>query len=157
MLDCVDRFVKYINRNAYIQIALASENFCVSAMNAFILILKHAAKFTMVQGIGNVFMFLGKMTIASITTFIGFIIMENWASIEESLDSPAVPLLIIFMVSYTVGAVFVSVFSVSSNTILQCFLVDTDISEQEGREGGAKHRPESLEAFVYVSKKDGKD
>jgi len=155
MLDCVDRFIKYINRNAYIQIALASENFCTSAFNAFVLILKHSAKFTMVQGIGNIFMFLGKMTIASLTTLIGFLIIENWVQIEESLNSPVLPLLVIFFISYTVGAVFISVFSVSSNAILQCFLIDTDISEQEGREG-AKHRPESLYNFIRLSKKGDK-
>eukprot|EP00347_Sterkiella_histriomuscorum_P005869 403354968 len=152
-ISCVDRFVKFINRNAYIQIALTSENFCTSAMNGFILILKHAGKFTLVSGIGNIFMVLGKMTIASLTTLIGFIIMENWVEIKEALDSPMLPLIVIFMISYVVGAVFISVFSTTSNTILQCFLVDLDISQQQGREGG-RHRPPALESFVYIAKKD---
>lgn len=120
--------MKFINKNAYIQIALTSENFCYSAMTAFILILKHAGKFTLVSNIGNVFIILGKMTIASLTTLIGFLIMENWVEIKEALDSPGLPLAIIFMMSYFVGSVFVSVFSTASNTILQCFLVDQDIS-----------------------------
>lgn len=98
-------------------------------MNAFILILKHSDKFTILSGLGNIFIMLGKMTIASITTLVGFLIMQNWDEIEEALDSPVLPLAIIFMISYVVGAVFVSVFSTSANTILQCFLVDTDISE----------------------------
>lgn len=87
-LDCVDRFVKYLNRNAYIQIALTSENFCTSAMNGFILILKHSAKFVILSGIGNVFIVLGKMTIASITTLIAFIMIQNWESIADEIDSP---------------------------------------------------------------------
>lgn len=127
-LDCIDRFVKYLNKNAYIQIALTSENFCTSAMNGFLLILKHAGKFTLVAGIGNIFMILGKMCIASLTTFLGFIIMMNWNEISDSLDSPTLPLIIIFMIAYVVSAVFISVFSTSSNTILQCFLADLDIS-----------------------------
>lgn len=44
-------------------------------MNAFVLILKHADKFMVVSGIGNVFMFLGKMSIASLTAFSGFVII----------------------------------------------------------------------------------
>lgn len=82
MLDCVDRFVKFINKNAYIQVALNSQNFCTSAMNAFILILKHADKFMLVSGLGNIFMFLGKMSIASLTAFVGFIILENWTEVK---------------------------------------------------------------------------
>ena len=87
-------------------------------MNGFLLILKHAGKFSLVAGIGNVFMVLGKMTIASVTCFAGFIIIENWGEIEEALDSPAMPLAVIFLIAYFVGAVFISVFSTSSNTIL---------------------------------------
>ena len=87
-------------------------------MNAFILMLKHSSKFVLLSGIGNVFIILGKMTIASITTLFGFILLENIKDIEEALDSPIVPLAIIFMISYVVGAVFVSVFSTSANTIL---------------------------------------
>ena len=93
------------------------------------------------------------MTIASVTTLIGFIIMQNWKSVRDGMDSPALPLGIIFMLSYVVGAVFVSVFSTSSNTILQCFLVDEDISNQQGRQG-AHHRPPALEGFIYLAQKD---
>lgn len=122
-------------------------------MNGFLLLIKHAGKFTLVAGIGNIFMVLGKMSIAALTTLMGFLIMENWDEIEETLDSPALPLAIIFMIAYFVGAVFISVFSTSANTILQCFLVDLDLSEQEGR-SGAKHRPPALESFVYIAKRD---
>lgn len=87
-------------------------------MNAFILILKHADKFLLVGGIGNIFMFLGKMSIASITAFVGFIIMEKWAVIKEQLDSPMAPTLVIFAIAYVVGAVFISVYSISADSIL---------------------------------------
>jgi len=50
-------------------------------MNGFLLILKHAGKFSLVAGIGNIFMVLGKMTIASVTCLVGFIIIENWEEI----------------------------------------------------------------------------
>ena len=75
VLDCIDRFIKFITKNAYIQIALNSKNFCQSAMEAFILVLKHADKFMAVSGLGGVFMLLGKMTIASLSTFLGYIII----------------------------------------------------------------------------------
>ena len=38
-IDCLNRCIKFINRNAYIQIALTGDNFCVAAYNAFMLIL----------------------------------------------------------------------------------------------------------------------
>ena len=109
--------------------ALTSDNFCISAMTAFIMILKNAEKFSIVSGIGNIFIILGKMTIASLTTLIGFVIIENWDEIHSAIDSPGLPCVIIFMISYVIGAIFVSVFSTASNTILYCFLVDMDIGD----------------------------
>ena len=67
-LDCFDRFMRYLNRNAFIYMALSGESFCSSALNAFILILKNAAKFSFVEGIADMFMFLAKFFIAIGTT-----------------------------------------------------------------------------------------
>ena len=99
-------------------------------MNAFILILKNSDKFLLISGVGNVFMFLGKMSIASITAFLGFTILQNWTQVYEKLDSPMVPTIVIFLIAYVVGSIFISIYSISTDTILQCFLVDTDISLQ---------------------------
>jgi len=114
--------------------------------------LKHAAKFSFVSGIGNVFMTLGKMAISSITCLIVFFVLEKMQA-EGIITSPIAPLIIVFMISYIISSMFISVFSVASNAILQCFLVDTDIAEQNGH-GEAMHRPESLEGFVYKIKKE---
>ena len=72
-LYCLNRFVKFITTNAYVQVALKSDNFCTAAWNAFILILRNAAKFGFVSLIGTVFMLLGKALICSIPATIGFI------------------------------------------------------------------------------------
>jgi len=128
-LACLNKIIEYINRNAYIQIALASENFCMSAWNAIALMMKHAAKFVLVEGIGNIFNALGKMAIASSTAFIGFLMIYYWKEVREKTPQYIAPLLVIFMVGFIVGSVFVSVYSTSSNTILQCYLVDLDVAE----------------------------
>ena len=56
-------------------------------MEAFILVLKHASKFFVISGLGGIFMLLGKMTIASLTTFVGYIIIDNWPDIRDRLES----------------------------------------------------------------------
>ena len=75
-LDCFDRFIRYLNRNAYIYMALSGEGFCSSALNAFILILKNSAKFAFVEGIADVFMFLAKFFISCSTTGVSWLIMS---------------------------------------------------------------------------------
>ncbi|TNV81603.1 hypothetical protein FGO68_gene10682 [Halteria grandinella] len=154
-ISCLDRVIRYINRNAYIQIALTSESFCPSALNAFMLILKNASKFAFLGGIGNVFAFLGKMCIASITTGIAFILIKNWDIVDDHVESPITPLILVFLLAYTIGSIFVSVFTISANAIMQCFLVDLEIS---GERGALKNRPATLESYTYLAKKqeDGK-
>jgi choline transporter-like protein 2/4/5 len=119
----------------------------------FTLFLKHAGKFSMVLSVGGLFMVLGKISVASLTTLCGFLIMDAWPAIKESLASPVFPLVVIFVIAYTIAAVFISLYGISSNAILQCFLVDVDISEQDGKQGGS-HRPPALEKFVYIAAKD---
>lgn len=65
LLDCLERFIKFISKNAYIQIALTGKNFCAAAWNAFILILKNALRFGTANSIGFIFNILGVGFIAS--------------------------------------------------------------------------------------------
>lgn len=58
-LACLERFIKFISKNAYIQIAITGKNFCAAAWNAFILILKNALRFGTANAIGFIFRVLG--------------------------------------------------------------------------------------------------
>lgn len=48
---------------------------------------------------------------------------------------------------------FFSIFSVASNTILQCFILDLEISNASGR-GSAGHQPPALKKFIKQMKRD---
>lgn len=141
-LDCFDRFIRFLNRNAYIYMALSGEGFCSSALNAFILILKNHAKFAFVDGIADVFMFLAKFFISSATTALSYLFM-GWMT---DVSAPIFPLFITFCLSYLIASVFIAVFDISANTILQCYLLDKEIA---GRKGvpDPDHIPPTLDKF----------
>jgi choline transporter-like protein 2/4/5 len=65
LLDCLERFVKFISKNAYIQIGLTGKNFCAAAWNAFLLILKNAIRFGTANSIGFIFNVLGVVFITA--------------------------------------------------------------------------------------------
>jgi choline transporter-like protein 2/4/5 len=75
-LDCFDRFMRYLTRNAYIYMAISSESFCSSALNAFILMLKNSAKFAFVEGFSDVFMFIAKICISVFATVTSMLILR---------------------------------------------------------------------------------
>lgn len=138
-LSCFERFVRYINRNAYIYCALTGEGFCSSAINSFVLILKNSAKFGFVEGIATCFMFIAKFFIAIMTTLASFFIMK---SMTTDVSSPYGPLFVIFIFSYTIATIFIEIFDTGANTILQCYLLDKEVGLPND-----EHIPESLVKF----------
>ena len=150
-LDCFDRFVRFVNMNAFIYLAISNENFCSSALNAFILVLKNAAKFSFVNTIGGMFMLIARLVIALSST----ILCWFWIKEVDEVDSRSLPMLIIFACSYFIAAIFVSIFDASANTILQCYLIDLDIARQSNLE--PTHVPPTLQAHLGLMANEDED
>jgi hypothetical protein len=154
-LDCFHRFIKFLNSNAYIQIALTGENFCTSAMSAFILALKNASSFFITNGIGSLIHLLGKGAIVTANVFIGFFMLRTLPEFREGLGSPIAPLAVVGLMSFLMATVFMEVFSITSLTILQCLYTDVDICNQHKEDPhNNANRPIEMESIVQMIKKD---
>ena len=59
---------------------MTGDNFCSSAMQALSLIIRNPVRFTVVAGLGEVFVMMGRLCIASLTGAIAYIIIVygNW-------------------------------------------------------------------------------
>jgi choline transporter-like protein 2/4/5 len=151
-MACFERFVKFLNKNAYIQMALSGKNFCASAKDAFFLILRNPLRFGVVGGIGSIFVLFGKVFVASITSLIGFLVITKWDRFSDELYSPFIPTFIMFVFAYAIGAVFMTVYGLASDAILACFVVDEELSKQKN--APPRHCPESLKSFLNKNKKN---
>mmetsp|Transcript_23002 Transcript_23002/g.16307 ORF Transcript_23002/g.16307 Transcript_23002/m.16307 type:complete len:263 (-) Transcript_23002:281-1069(-) len=110
-VDCTDRFIRYLTENAYIYMALSNDGFCESALNSFLLMLKNAAKFSFVSSVSNTFMFLAKISISFLTTYSCYGFMQLSTTMQQfDNHSPVAPMILIFLFSYTVSAIFMSIF-----------------------------------------------
>lgn len=143
VLWCLDKYVKFITKNAYIQIALHSESFCTSAWNSFWLILRHAGRFGAAEMIGFIMMILGKASIMGSSAWITMVYIKY---AYPAVQQPIVPAAIIAAVAYLVGSLFLSVFSFSCTAILHSFLLDEDT-------GGSTLTPDSLKGFLDMNDK----
>ena len=92
-IACFERGVKFVNRNAYIQIALRSRNFCVACWDAFELIVRNAVTFATLGSIGGVFIFLGKWTICLLSSYLGFLVLTH-ADRYSDISSPVFPVIV---------------------------------------------------------------
>lgn len=104
-IACCHRFIKYVNMNAYCQVALTGESFCMAAMNGFILILKNGACFIFTGGLGGFFNLIGKLLVCVINMIIAYLLLDyqtNTVFIGD-INSPIGPLFVVFIISYTIS------------------------------------------------------
>jgi len=151
LLGCLERCIKFLNKNAFIQIALTGKNFCAAAKDAFFLIIHNPLRFGVVSSIGSIFVFFGKVCIASASTLIGYIIITKQSAYKDSVYSPLLPSICIFVCAYAIAAVFLSIYGLAADTILACFVVDETLQKKNNK--GALHCPPSLEKFLDKNRK----
>ena len=152
-LACLNRFIKFITRNAYVQVALTSRHFCLSAWNAFILILRNAARFTFVEWIAFMFAILGKILVISMVCLFAYFILDMWDGLSHDMSSFFPVIFAVGLIAFGICTVFFDVFSIAGNTIMQCFILDSEISNAMGR-GSAGHQPPALRKFIKQVKRD---
>jgi choline transporter-like protein 2/4/5 len=150
-LDCFNRFIKFLNENAYIQLALLGENFCSSAQVAFVLALKNSTQFLITNGVGSLIYLLGKCTISISNTLIGYLLITNVKSLSEVIDDPIPILAIIFLQSMMMATIFMNVYDSVSLTIMQCLWADIDICNQNREDAlDGSNRPKEMEQIVEI-------
>jgi len=62
LLWCFEKFMKFLNKNAYIQTAIFGTNFCTSAKNAFFLILRNIARIGACTLVSEFVIIIGKVS-----------------------------------------------------------------------------------------------
>jgi hypothetical protein len=117
-LWCFEKCIKFLNKNAYIQIALLGTNFCTSAKNAFFLIMRNALRFGVVALLGSIIRMIGFMFIMTATMGLGYFILQSF----HPDISPIVPMMCYFVLGYMASLLFMNVFGLAVDTCLQCFI-----------------------------------
>ncbi|CAG9312478.1 unnamed protein product [Blepharisma stoltei] len=152
--NCFERFAKFINKNAYIQIAIQSTSFCKAARDAYFLILRNAARFLTLGTIGGIFMVLGKWVITIFTTWVGYMIITNNSKWNDKIYSPVFPTIVFLFISYIIASLFIGIYETACDCLLQCFLIDEEFSNKKQR--APEHAPELLVAFMNRERDPGR-
>lgn len=150
-LLCFEKIIKFLNKNAYIQIALSGKSFWGATKDAFHLIVHNPLRLGVVSSIGSIFVLFGKVFIAAITALIAFLVLTNWDRYSEQIYSPFIPTLMVFIFAYAVGAVFMTVYGLAADAILACFIVDEQINKQKN--APPRHCPKTLRDFLDEHRK----
>jgi len=115
-LWCLEKSVKFLNKHAYIQVALMGTNFCTSAWNAFRLILSNAFTVGFVTVLSSFVNLIGWVFIMICTTVVGYFIVRGLYPDVSFV----VPVFMYAAIGYLVGKLMMNVFTPAVDTSLQC-------------------------------------
>ncbi|XP_031231785.1 choline transporter-like protein 5 isoform X2 [Mastomys coucha] len=136
---CLEKMVKFLNRNAYIMIALYGKNFCESTRDAFYLLMRNILKVTVTDEVTYFVLLLGKVLVSGIVGVLAFLLFtERLQVIVEgptTLNYYWVPFLTLVFGSYMIAHGFFSVYSMCVETIFICFCEDLE------RNDGSAEKP----------------
>ena len=95
-LACVERIVQFLNKTAYIQIALRGKNFCMAAKDGFEIVWSNGFRYAIASGVGEIVMFMGKVLIAIASTLCYYLLITFVTSIKIGILQPIFQLLVSF-------------------------------------------------------------
>ncbi|XP_041134033.1 choline transporter-like protein 5 isoform X2 [Polyodon spathula] len=126
---CLEHFIKFMNRNAYIMIAIYGKNFCSSAKEAFFLLMRNVIRVAVLDKVTDFLLFLGKVLIAGSVGVLAFFFFTRRIPViqeEVSLNYYWVPMLTVIFGSYLIAHGFFSVYAMCVDTLFLCFCEDLE-------------------------------
>lgn len=129
ILACLERVIKFINKNAYIMMAHDGTNFISSAMKAFEVLSGNKLTIGFTYFIAELFFFFGKLQIALFSGGITFLITYKVESAGTGITKGIILIVIVTLIAYLVATLFLSVLACCVDSMLICFCYDKIYSE----------------------------
>jgi len=129
-LWCLEKFMRFINRNAYIMCAVKSTNFCKSAKEAFNLLMRNLVRVVVLDSVVDFLLFLGKLVIVLVTGVVSYLVFSGHIP-DIKDDIPTLnyfftPIVFIVIGSYFIASSFFGVYAMAVDTLFLCFLEDLE-------------------------------
>merc|ERR1711871_421625 len=134
-LWCMEKCIKFLNKNAYIQTAIHGYDFCKSARTAFFLILRNCLRVVAVNIVADFVLMLSKVMIPGITTTLCYlcIVYGPDSNLSSEINGIISPMILTFLLAYFVALMFIEVFGMCIETILLCYIADEEMFEPAKR------------------------
>ncbi|KAM9685454.1 choline transporter-like protein 5 [Trichechus inunguis] len=136
---CLEKMVKFLNRNAYIMIAIYGKNFCKSARDAFNLLMRNVVRVAVMDKVTEFVLLLGKILVAGSIGILAFLLFTQRIPMiltgPTSLNYYWVPMLTVIFGSFLIAHGFFSVYAMCVDTLFICFCEDLE------RNDGSTEKP----------------
>jgi hypothetical protein len=148
-LDCFRKFFEFMNKNAYIDIAITSNNFCGAGRDVMGFLATQGATIAILNGACTIFSIGGMMLISGLTsygTYMAAIKADRWAddSSPHHVQSPRFVAIVTFIFGLFIAAAFMVIFDHTADTLLYTYCYN----KNKGHNTVGKYAPASLAKLV---------
>ena len=137
-LACFEKFIKYINRNAYVLIASHGYSFFQGSVQSFNLILRNPIRAAAVDKVGDFTLFLGKVFISALVGGLSLVWFYNMTEVTFYI----IPTVFVVVLSFFISGAFTSVFEMGIDASFICALEDEE--RNDGSPGHERYADEEL-------------
>lgn len=128
-LTCFENFLRFVNKNAYMDVAINSSNFCEAASSAFSVITNEATAVSILAGACWIFQLGGVAAIMAsglytTATVIHTVPLFADPASDHYVEDPHTVLAVAAVILFAVSVAFMTVFDVVSDTVLFSFALD---------------------------------
>ncbi|XP_068630522.1 choline transporter-like 1 isoform X2 [Battus philenor] len=126
---CLEKFIRYLNHNAYTIITIERCHFCKAAAKAFSTIVNNALQVATINSVGDFILFLGKCIVTAVTGIIGLLLLKR----NSDLHFFAVPTLVICIYSFFIAHCILSLYEMVVDSLFLCVCEDRNMNGSDGR------------------------
>jgi solute carrier family 44 (choline transporter-like protein), member 2/4/5 len=156
---CLEHVLKFINRNAYIMVAIYGKAFCASARDAIALLASNPLRALVLDRVTDFVLFLGRLLITCGIGVLGFFFFTKRFYIAPDYRKYFAPdlhyywlqLAVVIVAAYYIAKTFFTVFEVAVDTVFLCALKDLD--EHDGTEHSPYYMSRKMLKILNVKNK----
>jgi len=152
IVHCVEKFIQFLTKNAYIMVAVDGRSFCYSAGQAWKLITANVARMTAVNIVSMYLFFLSKIAVGLFTALFTVLWIDNvmvYHASTNDVTSSFAPAVCAFILGYFVAFLFFEVVDFTVDTLLLSFCLD----DMRNCSTGNYYASTRLQKFMAVAPK----
>lgn len=136
--DCIEGYLRFLNKQAYAHTAITSKGYCTSCWQASKIIIKNFLRFSVLQVMVEFLMFFSMVVITVCGVLLNVVIFRYFKEKDHIVMETQIPLIFSGVLAFCVAKAFCSVYETASGSMLYCFCYDENVN------GKAQSAPGSL-------------
>ena len=132
-LKCIGKTIEFINKQAFIMIAIKGDCFCTAAWEGFGLAVRNLGRFSVFTVLGKLFCIIGTIVICAATITVGYFVITEFEYFSNDLDSVVLPMICFAIIGLIIGLICMKVFASSGDALLFAFLVDEELNKGQAK------------------------